>query len=38
MYKPLEDVIKSLIHWQILTIEQIKKTIKYYNSLLTKGK
>lgn len=38
MNKQLEDVIKDIIHWQILVLEQITKTIKYYSSLLIKGK
>jgi hypothetical protein len=38
MNKQLENAIKDIIHWQIVVLEQIIKTIKYYNSILIKGK
>jgi hypothetical protein len=33
-----EILIKQITHFQIIYIEQITKTIKYYSSILIKGK
>lgn len=31
-------LLKQIIHFQVTFLEQITKTIKYYGSILTKGK
>ena len=31
-------LLKEIIHFQVVFMDQITKTIKYYSSVLTKGK